>query len=156
MTAANRAGEARASQCDQGCPPRNRMANGQHTDSAKRCADKVNLAIAAEGTVAVGKWLAVRLADGDCDGTLYAVQDDAVGAMWPYERDYCYLRVPRQWMTLCEAESFLRFNRLRYDSGMCTMPDPREVIRPLTRSAHEQMMDQFARALGIENYRYLA
>lgn len=149
MTAANTAGEARASQCETGCPPRNRLPDGQHTDPAKRCADKVNLVIAAEGTEAVGRWLAVKLADGDCDLTVYPDQASAVNAMKPYEREYCYTRIPRQWMTLCEAESWLRMNRMRYDAGMGTMPDPRDVIPPLTRTAHQQQMEQFARALGL-------
>ena len=124
------------------------MPNGQHTDAAKRCADKVNLAIAAEGTEAIGKWLVIRLADGDCDLTLYPTQTDAVLATMPYEREHCYLQVPREWLTLCEAESWLRFNRMRYDAGMGTMPDPRDVIPPLTRTAHQRQMDQMAKALG--------
>lgn len=148
MTAANTAGEARASRCDEGCPPRNRKPNGQHTDAAKRCADKVNLAIAAEGVEAVGKWMVIKLADGDSDLTLYPTQTDAVMATMPYEREHCYLQVPRQWMTLCEAESWLRFNRMRYDAGMGTMPDPREVIRPLTREAAQRQEDMLARALA--------
>lgn len=152
MTGANTAGEARASACDQGCPPRNRMPDGQHTDAAKRCADGVNLCIAAAGTDAVGKWLIVRLSDGSVDQTLYENQSDAVGAAFPYECEHCYLMVPRQWMTLCEAESYLRFNRMRYDAGMGTMPDPRDVIRPLTRTAHQQQMEQFARALGLADF----
>ena len=160
MTAANTAGEARASACEPGCPPRNRMPNGQHTDAAKRCADGVNLAIAAKGTEAVGRWLAVKLEDGSVDQTLYDHQSDAVGAMWPNETLWCYLRVPRQWMTLCEAESYLRLNRMRYDAGMHVMPDPRDVkrpgavrdvIEPLTRTAHRDMLAQMARAIGLRN-----
>lgn len=149
MTAASEAGVARASACEAGCPPRNRLPDGQHTDAAKRCADKVNLAIAAEGAGAVGKWMAVKLADGGSDGTLYPVQSDAVGAMFPYEREHCYLRIPRQWMTLCESESYLRMNRMRYDAGFAVMPDPRDIIRPLTKSAHRQQMEQFEHALGL-------
>lgn len=162
MTSANTAGEARASACEPGCPPRNRMANGEHTDAAKRCADGVNLAIAAKGTEAVGRWLAVKLGDGSVDQTLYDHQADAVGAMWPNERLYCYLRIPRQWLTLCEAESYLRLNRMRYDAGMDVMPDPRDVrrpgeegrdiIQPLTRNAHRQLMADFARVLGLKTF----
>lgn len=151
MTSANSAGEARASRCDNGCPPRNRGRDGQHTDAAKRCADKVNLAIAAEGVEAVGKWLVIKLADGDCDGTLYPTQTDAIIATMPYEREHCYTQVPRQWMTLCEAESWLRMNRMRYEAGMGTMPDPRDVIRPLTREGAQRQLDQMARALGQLN-----
>jgi hypothetical protein len=151
MTSASEAGVARASACESDCPPRNRMPNGAHTDAAKRCADKVNLAIAAEGTEAIGKWMAVKLADGDSDGTLYPYQSDAVGAAFPYEREHCYIRIPRQWITLCEAESFLRMNRMRYDAGMGTMPDPRDVIPPLTKSAHQEQLADFARALGLDD-----
>jgi hypothetical protein len=138
------------------------MANGQHTDSAKRCADGINLAIAAEGTEAIGKWLAVKLEDGSVDQTLYDYQSDAVGSMFPYERSYCYLQIPRQWLTLCEAESYLRFNRMRYDAGMDVMPDPRDVrrpgsgptdvIQPLTRSAHAQQLEQLRTALGLPDW----
>ncbi len=151
MTSANTSGEARASNCDQGCPPRNRLPNGQHTDAAKRCADGVNLVIAAKGTEAIGKWLVIKLADGSVDFTLYPGQSDAVGAAWPWEREHCYLKVPRQWMTLCEAESYLRFNRLRYDAGMGTMPDPREVIRPVTKHDADAQIAAMARALGQMN-----
>jgi len=159
MTAANTAGEASASACVSNCPPRNRLPNGQHTDAAKRCADGVNLAIAARGTEVIGKWLCVKLEDGSVEQTVYDHQSDAVGAMWPHEHEYAYLRIPRQWMTLCESESYLRFNRMRYDAGMNVMPDPRDVqrpgavrdvIRPLTRTAHQQMMAEFARSLGIK------
>lgn len=159
MTAANTAGEARASACEAGCPPRNRLPNGQHIDAAKRCADKINLAIAAEGTEAVGKWMAIRLIDGNSDGTVFDYQSDAVGAMFPREREHCYIKIPRQWVTLCEAESFMRMNRMRYEAGMDVMPDPRDVkrpdqgmrdvIQPLTRRAHAEMIEQMARALGI-------
>lgn len=158
MTAASEAGVARASACEPGCPPRNRQPNGQHTDAAKRCADAVNLAISAEGTDAIGKWLAIKLEDGSSDRTVYPHQSDAVGTMWPDERLYCYIRIPRQWVTQCEAESFLRMNRMRYDAGMNVMPDPRDVkrpgavrdvIQPLTRTAHAEMIEQMARALGI-------
>jgi hypothetical protein len=156
VTAANTAGEVRASKCEPGCPPRNRLPNGQHTDAAKRCADGVNLCIAARGTEAVGRWLIVKLADGSVDATLYATQSDAVGSAFPYEREHCYLKVPRQWMTLCEAESYMRFNRMRYDSGMGTMPDPREIIRPLTKEAADRQMEQFRQALGETDWsRYL-
>lgn len=157
MTAANSAGEARASACVQGCPPRNRQPDGQHTDAAKRCADGVNLCIAARGTEIIGKWLAVKLEDGSVDQTVYEFQSDAVSAMWPREREFCYARIPRQWMTLCEAESYLRFNRMRYDAGMDVMPDPRDVkrpgavrdvIRPLTRRAHAEQMASLEKTLS--------
>lgn len=161
MTGANTAGEASASACMSNCPPRNRLPNGQHTDPAKRCADGVNLAIAARGTEVIGKWLAVKLEDGSVDQTVYDHQSNAVGAMWPREREYAYLQIPRQWMTLCEAESYMRFNRLRYEAGMNVMPDPRDVkrpgpvrdiIKPLTRTGRERQMAEFSRALGLRTF----
>ena len=149
MTSVNKAGEASASACLTNCPAHNRQPNGEHTDSAKRCADGVNLHIAARGTEIIGKWVVVKLLDGSVEHTVYDHQSEAVGAMWPNEREYAYMMVPRQWVTLCEAESYMRFNRLRYEAGMNVMPDPRDVkrpgpvrdvIRPLTRTAHDQMM----------------
>jgi len=151
VTSANTAGEARASACEPGCPPRNRLPNGQHSDPAKRCADRVNLVIAAQGTEVVGKWLAIKLTDGDTDYTVYPTQSAAVASKMPYEREHCYLRIPRQWMTQCEAESYLRMNRMRYESGMGTMPDPREVIRPLTKRDADAQFAAMARALGQMN-----
>lgn len=152
MTSVNTAGEARASKCEDGCHPRNRLPNGQHTDAAKRCADKVNLVIVGSGTEAVGRWLAIKLADGDCDLTVYPTQSAAVNSVRPYEREHCYLMIPRQWMTLCEAESYLRFNRLRYDAGMGTMPDPREVIRPVTKRDADRQVEQMAQALNLSDF----
>lgn len=151
MTAANTAGEARASVCEPGCHPRNRLPSGQHTDAAKRFADKVNLVIAALGTEAIGKWLVIKLADGDCDFTVYPTQGAAITATMPYEREHLYMMIPRQWITLCEAESYLRTNRLRYDAGMGTMPDPREVIRPLTQRDADAQLAAMARAIGQMN-----
>lgn len=160
MSGPNTAAEASASACMSNCPPRNRLPNGQHTDAAKRCADGVNLAIAALGAEVVGKWMCVKLEDGSVDQTVYDHQSDAVGAMWPDERAYAYLQVPRQWMTLCDAESYMRFCRLRYEAGMNVMPDPRDVKRPgavrdviprLERTAHRDMMATLARAINHQN-----
>lgn len=149
MTGANTAGEARASQCEAGCPPRNRLPNGQHTDAAKRAADNLNLAIAAEGAAAAGKWMAIALADGSSDHALYPAKADAV-AHQADEFRFAYFRVPRQWVTLCEAESFLRVNRMAYKAGF-RLTDPREVIRPVTRADAERQIAQMAAAFGQRN-----
>lgn len=149
MTAANTAGEFRASKCDGGCPERNRLPNGQHTDAARRAADVLNLAIAAEGTGAPGKWMAIALADGSSDRVLYPTKAAAVSHQSDEFR-FAYFMVPRQWVTLCEAESFLRFNRMAYDAGF-RLTDPRDIIRPITREAARRQMEQMARALGRMN-----
>lgn len=146
MTGVNTAGEARASQCEQGCPPRNRAPDGQHTDAAKRAADNLNLAIAAEGAAAAGKWMAIALADGSSDHALYPAKADAA-AHQENELMFAYFRVPRQWVTLCEAESFLRANRMAYKAGF-RLTDPREVIRPVTQADADRQVERMAAAFG--------
>lgn len=102
--------------------------HGGHTDAAKRCADVYNLHLTAGrlfGTPNphVGKFIAIRLADGGSDRVLYDSYADAVRHQKHAEQWRAYIRVVPHAMTECAAESFLRTHRLFYERGW-RLPDP--------------------------------
>lgn len=79
-----------------------------HSDAAKRFSDWYNLHRAAGSR----GWFAVALADGDTDGVVYDTRAAAVAHMFPRERwfFYCLLQAPS--MTVCAADSLLRYKRI--------------------------------------------
>lgn len=85
-----------------------RSRGGGHSDAAKRCADWYNLHKAAGSR----GWIAVALADGGTDGVVYDTRHAAVAHMWPNERWYFYASLAAPSMTVCAAESVLRFKRI--------------------------------------------
>jgi hypothetical protein len=110
--------------------------NGTYSDAAKRLADAYNLHRIADINN-IGRWLAVRLADGSNDGTLYDSKRDAVRHQ--LDEFLCaYLPISPKTMSYKEAEAYLSFTRKAYDSGF-RMPDPDspsggpDMIRRLTR-----------------------
>lgn len=115
---------------DQFCPAKGLG----HSDAAKRVSDQFRLHKAALGHAAIGRWMAVALADGTGDGVLYDGKRDAVTHQRHNEQFYAFICISPGDMTVCEAESFLQVNRMLYDRGL-RMPDPdhrgggREVIR---------------------------
>lgn len=80
-----------------------------HSDAAKRFSDLYNLHKAA-GTAR--GWIAVALADGASDGTVYETRAEAV--FWQHHNErwffFCTLQQPS--MTVCQAESLLRYKRV--------------------------------------------
>jgi hypothetical protein len=93
----------------------------------------VTIALLADRERAIRSWLAIRLSDGDCNGTLYDRREHAVRDHMNLMLPYCYLKIPADGMGPREAEIFLNFNRNLHDNGM-QMSDPemgeREVIMP--------------------------
>jgi hypothetical protein len=81
----------------------------EHTDAAKRFSDIYNLHRAA-GTRA--GWIAIALADGDSDGEVYQSRQEAVTFKWPNERWHFYCSLQQPAMTVCQAESLLRYQRV--------------------------------------------
>lgn len=98
-----------------------------HTDSARRMADNVNMHYAAVGWDAVGKFVAIALADGSSDHVLYPSKPVAVSHQ-SNEFHYCYVKILPGSMDLCEAEIFLSFNRKAYDNGFRLADPKRDVI----------------------------
>jgi hypothetical protein len=109
------------------------MTDEQYSDAARRCSWNVTIALLADKERAVNSWLAIRLSDGDCNGTLYDKKEDAVRDHMNLMFPYCYVKIPADGMGAREAEVFLKFNRDLFDNGM-RMSDPelgeREVIMP--------------------------
>lgn len=117
-----------------------------HTDAAKRCADAVNLHRFALGYAAVGRWVAVRLADGSSDGTLYDTKHDAIRHQAD-EYLCAYIRLVPRAMSVCAAESVLRWHRMSYDAGahrnLVDASDPRggrELIPRITTEDHRRQV----------------
>lgn len=81
-----------------------------HSDAAKRFSDVYNLHRAA-GTRR--GWIAVALADGSSDGTVYISRHEAVTFKFPRERWFFYCTLSEApSMTVCAAESLLRYKRI--------------------------------------------
>ncbi len=108
---------------DEQCPPRNRTTLGGHSDSAKRCADAYNLHRDALGAHAIGCWIAVALADGSHDGVAYQTRRECVTHQHHDEQWYAYVNIRPTSMTVCEAASFMAFNRQAYQNGF-RLTDP--------------------------------
>lgn len=112
------------------------------SDAARRMRDIVNSYVTfMDRDELIRKWIAIRLADGGHDGTLYDSKRDAVR----HQSDeflcaYVSFRNLQSGISLSEAEIFLRFNRQAYDSGF-RLPDPdaqsggREVL--MTTAQHD-------------------
>jgi len=79
-----------------------------HSDSAKRFSDWYNLHKCAGGS----GWIAVALADGDTNGQVYDSRQHAVRHMWPREHRYFYCVLSAPSMSVCAAESVLRWRRV--------------------------------------------
>lgn len=121
-----------------------------HSDSAKRCADQINLHYAANELGvwgSVGKWVAIRLEDGGSDGTAYDNKADAVRHQYD-EFLCCYIRMIGVHMDVCEAETFMETNRRLYAAGMrMADPDSRSGGRQLLRSNRSEVQRDVLRIL---------
>lgn len=108
-----------------------------YSDAARHCADAVNLHVMVDHVNAIGKWVAVRLADGESDGVLYDTKADAVRHQL-HETMCAYVCIPPGGMPVADAEVYLRTMRQLYDAGYrladpdkhVTMTDNRGLIRP--------------------------
>lgn len=111
----------------------------------------MNLHLSAIGFDAHKKWVAVRLADGSSDGTLYDSRRDAVRHQLD-EQLCAYVCIPPSGMNVCAAESFLATNRKLYDAGFrLTDPDDarggRDVIPRLRSEDQARQMAAAGRRL---------
>jgi hypothetical protein len=105
------------------------------SDDAKRCADTHNMHASAGS---VRKWVAIRLSDGGTDGVVYDHRRDAVKHQLSPE--YCaYMQIINGPMTVRNAQDFLDFYRLAYDSGLrVTDPEDAHPIMPLEYASRPQ------------------
>lgn len=94
-----------------------------HTDAAKRMADTWNLHKIGAGYDAIGKWIAVALADGTSDDVLYDNKVAAVRHQRHNEQYFAFLKIGPPSMTECDAEVMIETHRRMYKAGM-RMADP--------------------------------
>jgi hypothetical protein len=66
----------------------------------------------------IGKWFAVKLADGESDGVLYDSKRDAVTHQKHMEMYYAYVQVGPWQMTVDDAAAFLKLHRAMYSKGV--------------------------------------
>jgi hypothetical protein len=113
-----------------------RESDGGHSDASKRVSDTYMLHRIANPH-AVGKWIAVRVADGTSDQQLYDTRRDAVRHQKHAAKWCAYIRIAPCDMSVCDAASFLRSSRLAVEASGALLSDPdREIIRPLTREQY--------------------
>ncbi|HEV2244898.1 MAG TPA: hypothetical protein VGR98_27940, partial [Streptosporangiaceae bacterium] len=108
-----------------------------------RISDTYRLHKAARGMDAIGRFIAVALADGTSDSTLYDTKTDAVRHQHHNEMWYAYVAIQPGDMSPCEAEEFLATVRLFYDAGI-PMQDPREVIQRSTVEDQRSLVHSIA------------
>lgn len=99
---------------DMNCP----RGGKPHSDDAKRTADAYNLHLTASGVAAVGRFIAVRLADGGSDGALYDSSREAVRHQHHNEHRCMVIRLRPNRMSPCEAEVLLTHHRKQHDRSM--------------------------------------
>lgn len=83
-------------------------------EAGKRMADALNLHVVAGQ--ATGRWLAISLADGRSDGTVYDTRDDAIRHQ--FHETQCWYEVlkPRSY-SADECALTLMYARAAYDAG---------------------------------------
>jgi hypothetical protein len=98
-------------------------------DAAKRASEAVHVHIFALGHAAIGKWVAIRLADGGSDGKLYDTKAEAVRYQL-HENMCAYVCIPPGGMPPEDALVYLRVNRQLYDNGMRLADPDKHVVVP--------------------------
>jgi len=98
-------------------------------DAATRIKDTVSLHLVAASDVfdAVGQWCAFKLADGTGDNTLYPSKDEAINHQHGNPKDYCYLRITPDGISVKDALIYLRMNR----NPMIDTTAPEHIINPV-------------------------
>jgi hypothetical protein len=136
-------------------------ASSENIDAAKKLADTVNsYAVAYPASQLAHMWLAIRLADGSYDGTIYQTRRDAVRHQSD-EKLCAYISLANApgGMTVRDAFEFLAYHRAAYDAGF-RLPDPddqnggMDLCAPIDRRdvrTHISQMLAFAR--GAKGYK---
>lgn len=84
-------------------------AGAGHSDAAKRLSETYSLHRVA-GTRQ--GWIAVRYSDGSGGLTVYDTRAQAVADRWPWEDEYLYVLLQQSSMSVCAADSLLRYKRI--------------------------------------------
>jgi hypothetical protein len=102
-----------------------------YSDAARHASDAVQLQLAVHKHHAIGKWVAIRLADGKSDGVLYDSKGDAVHHQL-HEMMCAYVCIPPGGMPIEDAEIYLREMRKMYDAGV-RLADPDKHVHRTAR-----------------------
>ncbi len=97
-------------------------------DAAKRISDTVTLhfTVATDIFDVADKWCAFKLANGETDGALYPTKIAAIDRQKGNPKDYCYLKITPDGITVKDAFLYLRINR----HPMVDTTAPEEIIGP--------------------------
>jgi len=96
------------------------------TDAGRRAFDQVNMHVwCTPWEQRIRSWVALRLADGGSDGTLYesrlaAVRHQSDERLCAY---FSYRGAPNGFASRKDAQLFLDYHRMAYDAGF-RLPDP--------------------------------
>ena len=118
-----------------------------HSDAAKRFSDTYNLHKAA-GTVR--GWIAVRYRDGSGGDDVYDSRDDAVADCWPWEDQFFYCTLQAPSLSVCAAESVLRYKRVMSEVERPDRDSPHGGLEVIPRLAVE---DQEAQIQAVRSGR---
>lgn len=112
-----------------------------HSDAAKRFSDTFNLHKAA-GMIA--GWIAVRYADGRGGQDVYETRAAAVAGMWPWEDEHFYCTLAAPPMSVCAADSLLRYKRVMAAMEKPDRDAPHGGLEVIPRLAAEDREAQIA------------
>lgn len=108
-------------------------------DAAKRINESVALHLMAHKNIleVTGRWCAFKLSDGRTDNETYSSKDEAIAHQEPYEREYCYLKIPPDGISVKHAIGFLRANRHPFVDVL----SPEHKINPLIYKPSATMLN---------------
>jgi hypothetical protein len=117
----------------------------QTLDIGKRAHDVITLHVHGGN---VGKWVALRLADGSSDGIPYDTRRDAIRHQI-HEQLCCYVKVPPDGMPAADALRFILLNRALYAAGfrLANPDDEREPIYPITNEEIMRIIEDAGREI---------
>ena len=122
-----------------------RLEHGGHSDAAKRLSDTVNLHVCAGIIRGV---IAVALADGRSDGTVYPDRASAVAHQHHNEAWYAFIRLNPSTMSVCAAESVMRFQRQQAEIVRARRGDRNGGLEVIPRLNMEDLERQLSAMAG--------
>jgi hypothetical protein len=124
-----------------------RLEGGGHSDAARRVSDTYNMHRAVMGFAPAGV-IAVSLADGTSDNTVYPSRESAVAHQHHNERWYAYIRLAAPSMSVCEAESVMRLQRQAAALAPAQLDEPNGGLEVIPRLNAEDQQRQIAAMRG--------
>ena len=99
----------------------------KESERAQRAHDNLRFLHTTHGTDCSGRWVAISLADGKCDGRLYETKAEAVRFQLHETQCayFCFTGIPR----LAELQRFLDLSERIYDAGL-SLSDPDTYFNP--------------------------